>query len=216
MAQRSRAIIAIASGLALAGLASLVVPSLGDSPAANAVSPSDEVVDGRPDARASLVRAALAAGPHADAVPARAVTVSFERGMLAIRARAAPLDEILAAVTRSVGVRFVGADDAREAVSIDAGPGPVAQVLSALLAGANYGFAFVDDGDAAAPVRPARVILLKQSATPQPTLAAPRRPPIPMPKDQAMPASADAPGVRQQQVLDELLDACKQQGCDTS
>jgi hypothetical protein len=65
-------------------------------------------------------------------------------------------------------------------------------------------------------VRPARVILLKQSATPQPTLAAPRRPPIPMPKDQAMPASADAPGVRQQQVLDELLDACKQQGCDTS
>jgi hypothetical protein len=46
--------------------------------------------------------------------------------------------------------------------------------------------------------------------------AAPRRPPVPVPQDQAMPASLDAPGVRQQKVLDELLDACKEQGCDTS
>lgn len=155
---------------------------------------------------------------HGDAAPSRAVTVKFEGGLLAIRAHAAPLDEVLAAVTDAVGIRFVGAEDARDAVSIDAGPGSVPQVLAALFAGANYGYALVERADGAAGTRPARVIVLRQSAaSPQRTTGASfgHRPPVPVP-DQAMPASADAPGVHQQKVLDELLEACKQQGCDTS
>jgi hypothetical protein len=159
------------------------------------------------------------AAPQIASTRTHAVTVTFDGGLLGIRAEGAPLAEILAAVTRSVGITFVGAADGREPVSVNAGPGPIPQVLSVLLAGANYGYAFLSDPGQAGRAGPGRVILLKQAGTlqqPGAALAAPRRPPVPVPQDQARPAPADAPGVRQQQVLDELLSACKEQGCDTS
>jgi hypothetical protein len=219
VAQRSRAtIIAVTTSLALAGLVFVVAPRAIDGPSALVVSPTDqEAADRSARPRAWVATPEVAPREHGDLTQSRA-TVKFEGGLLAIRARAVPLDEILAAVTDAVGISFVGAEDARDAVSIDAGPGPVPQVLSALFAGAHYGYALRERADGAAGTRPARVILLRQSETlPQRTTdasAGPRRP-VPMP-DQAMPVSADAPGVRQQKVLDELLEACKQQGCDTS
>jgi hypothetical protein len=214
--QRSKAVITVTTGLSFAGLVFLLPPRVDSPPVA---APADDVAGSRADAdRVALVRSPEAA-PEGGSTRLRAVTVTFDDGLLGIRAEGAPLREILAEVTSSVGVTFVGADDAREPVSINAGPGPVPQVLSALLAGANYGYAFLNDPGQGARAGPGRVILLKQAGTlqqPGAGLAAPRRPPVPVPQDQALPASLDAPGVRQQQVLDELLVACKEQGCDTS
>lgn len=213
--QRSKAAIVVTTGLSLAGLAFLL-PTRVDSPAVAA--PTHEVVGNRADAdRTELVRPSDVAR-ESDSTRPSAMTVTFDGGLLGIRAAGAPLDEILAAVTRSVGVTFVGADDAREPVSVNAGPGPVRQVISALLAGTNYGYAFLNEPGQGGGSGPGRVILLKQAGMLQPGagLAAPRRPPVPVPQDQALPASLDAPGVRQQQVLDEVLSACKEQGCDTS
>jgi len=213
--QRSKAVIAATTGLSLAGLVFVLQPRV-DSPRADGVAPRQEVDTDRSGADHVLPVSSPGATPTIAAT--RPLTVTFDAGLLAIRADAAPLDEILAAVTRSVGVTFVGADAAREAVSIDAGPAPVRQVLSALLSGANYGYAFVNDPGRTAGAGPGRVLLLKRLEAPQPPAAGRLglRSQLPTPPSQAMPVSADAPGVRQQQVLDELLSACKEQGCDTS
>jgi len=209
----------VTTSLALAGLVFVVAPRAIDGSPAIVVSPTDQAAaDRSARPRARVATPEVAPREHGGATRSRAMTVKFEGGLLAIRARAVPLDEILAAVADAVGISFVGAEDARDAVSIDTGPGPVPQVLSALFSGAHYGYALLERADGAAGTRPARVILLRQSETlPQRTTGGSSgpRPPVPMP-DQAMPVSADAPGVRQQKVLDELLEACKQQGCDTS
>jgi hypothetical protein len=214
--QRSKAAIAVTTGLSFAGLAFLLLPRVDSPPVA---APTHDVAMHRADPdRTDFVRPPESA-PDGGSTRPSAMTVTFDRGLLGIRAEGAPLHEILAAVTGSVGVTFVGADDAREPVSVNAGPGPVRQVISALLAGASYGYAFVNEPGQGAGSGPGRVILLKQVGMlqqPAAAPAAPRRPPVPVPGDQAMPASLDAPGVRQQKVLDELLEACKQQGCDTS
>jgi hypothetical protein len=214
--QRSKAVITVTTGLSLAGLAFLLLPQVDRSPMA---SPTSDAAGNRANVDpVRLVRLPEAA-PQIASTRTHAVTVTFDGGLLGIRAEGAPLAEILAAVTRSVGITFVGAADGREPVSVNAGPGPIPQVLSVLLAGANYGYAFLSDPGQAGRAGPGRVILLKQAGTlqqPGAALAAPRRPPVPVPQDQARPAPADAPGVRQQQVLDELLSACKEQGCDTS
>lgn len=208
--QRSKAVITVTTGLSFAGVVFLLLPRVDSPPVAAAAS---DVARNRADVDLlGLVRLAEAAPTTASTRP-HAVTVTFEHGLLGIRAEGAPLADVLAAVTRSVGITFVGAADAREPMSVSAGPGPIPQVLSALLAGANYGYAFLSDPG------PGRVILLKQAGTLQQPLVSPaasRRPPVPIPQDQAMPASVDAPGVRQQQVLDGILAACKEQGCDTS
>jgi hypothetical protein len=214
--QRSKAVITVTTGLSFAGVVFLLLPRVDSPPVAAAAS---DVARNRADADLlGLVRLAEAAPTTASTRP-HAVTVTFEHGLLGIRAEGAPLADVLAAVTRSVGITFVGAADAREPMSVSAGPGPIPQVLSALLAGANYGYAFLSDPGQAGKAGPGRVILLKQAGTLQQPLVSPaasRRPPVPIPQDQAMPASVDAPGVRQQQVLDGLLAACKEQGCDTS
>jgi hypothetical protein len=148
-----------------------------------------------------------------------AVTVKYESGLLAVEAHAAPLHEVLAAITASVGVIFLGGDDALEPVSIRVGPAPVLQVLSGLLADTHYGYAFVHSSSHSREVRPVRVILLRQMETLQDGAAAKlveHRPSVRARQDQGVPASGYEPGVRQQQVLDQLLEACKQQGCDTS
>ena len=213
---RIKAVILVTTGLLFAGLVFLLLPR-GDSPLV--ASRTNDVARNRTDAHVTGLLPPPEAAPKGASTRPHPLRVTFNDGLLAIRTEGTPLYEILAAVTSSVGVTFVGADDARELVSVNAGPGSVPQVLAALLAGANYGYAFLNEPGQGGGSGPVRVILLKQvGMLQQPAAgpAAPRRPPVPMPQDQAMPASLDAPGVRQQTVLDELLDACKQQGCDTS
>jgi hypothetical protein len=208
-------------GLALAGLAFALLPRVADSPRADLLSPTDDAAGDRSDAHAGLAvtPAEAVPGPGGGPAPPRPVTVTYESGLLEIRTHAAPLHEVLAAITSSVGITFVGADDAREPVSIEAGPAPVLQVLSVLLAGTHYGYAFLHGSSHSRGVRPIRVILLRQKGTLQQRAAdklVEHRPPVRVAPDQIVPASGDEPGVRQQQVLDHLLEACKQQGCDTS
>jgi hypothetical protein len=155
---------------------------------------------------------ALPPAPATAHAAAPRIGLDFRDGRLAVAVRDAPLRDVLAAITRSAGVAFVDAEDAGERLSIEAGPAPVRQVLSALLERAHYGYAFVDDARLGHDGAPARVILLRQDLAARP--AAPR-PAAPVPALQAE-APLDPAAQQQRRVVDTMLQACHDQGCDSS
>jgi len=103
---------------------------------------------------AARVSAALAtaAAPLVPAVSAAAlprkplVTVTFENGMLRIRAEKATLSQVLFEVQRQTQAEIaIPAGAEQEEVVADLGPAPARDVLAALLNGSAYNFIFVGD-----------------------------------------------------------------------
>jgi hypothetical protein len=145
------------------------------------------------------------------------VMVKYRGGLLTVKAHGAPLGEILAEISRSVGVTFDLSGDAAERLSIDLGPRSVQEVISGLLDRTSYGYAFVDSLRIAGSSRPARVFLLKEQTTGDVSGqagVAMALPATPAPIEQ--PSPPDEAALQQQRAADGLFDACKVQGCDTS
>ena len=149
--------------------------------------------------------------------------VTFRGGLLTVNAHGAPLREILAAITRSVGVTFAVSGDAGEKLSVDLGPLPPGEVVARLLDRTSYGYALVDPARSAARSGPARAFLVKQGVSGDGTgQAGPAQTVLVLP---AMSARAtpvgpvsppDEAALQRQRATDALFDACKSQGCDTS
>jgi hypothetical protein len=118
---------------------------------------------------AARVSAALAtaAAPLVPAVSAAAlprkplVTVTFENGMLRIRAEKATLSQVLFEVQRQTQAEIaIPAGAEQEEVVADLGPAPARDVLAALLNGSAYNFIFVGD-----ELTLERVILTRRDAS---------------------------------------------------
>jgi hypothetical protein len=91
--------------------------------------------------------------------PGQAV-VSYENGELQIKARGAALIDVLRTVCRSIGAELDASGVRDEAVLGVAGPGPVKDVLAAMLDGSPYEFAM--SGSAGDPTALARVVVFSK------------------------------------------------------
>lgn len=146
--------------------------------------------------------------PHSAAAAKPAALVSFQNGLLSVRAQKATLAQVLFEVHQQTGADIsVPAGAEQEQVVADLGPAPTKDVLAALLNGTNYNFIFLGaSGDSKVD----RVIISKKSAdtgsyVPSPEPPQPDPPPIPepqptaaipppdMPADQVPPPPADVP-----------------------
>jgi hypothetical protein len=79
--------------------------------------------------------------------PAPRVQVSFARNQLQIAADRAPLADVLQAVRQQMGINIsFPPGSGQEPVSVNLGPGPARQVLSALLDGSRYNILLVGSG----------------------------------------------------------------------
>jgi hypothetical protein len=96
--------------------------------------------------------AAAAAGPAqppastaAPAAPPKpALDVTFQEGLLRIRAEKATMAEVLFEVHQQTGAEIgIPAGAEQEAVAVDLGPAPARDVLASLLNGSRYNFVFV-------------------------------------------------------------------------
>ena len=93
------------------------------------------------------------------------VRVSFQNGLLSVRAEKATLAQVLREVQRQTGTEIaIPADAENEPVVADFGPAPAKQVLAALLKGSHYDFILV--GYDIGPSSLQRVILSPQSGAP--------------------------------------------------
>jgi hypothetical protein len=91
---------------------------------------------------APLLPAAVSAAPP----PKPLVTVTFESGMLRIRAEKATLAQVLFEVQRQTQAEIaIPAGAEQEEVAADLGPAPAREVLASLLNGSPYNFIFVGD-----------------------------------------------------------------------
>jgi hypothetical protein len=87
---------------------------------------------------------ATQAAAQPPAPPKPAVTVTFENGLLRIRAERATLAQVLFEVHRQTQAEIaIPAGAEQEEVFVDLGPAPSRDVLSALLNGSQYNFIFV-------------------------------------------------------------------------
>jgi len=130
------------------------VVKLGASPAAGAAglaqppaSPAAAAAPAQPPA-SSTAAAAPAQPPASAATPASpwkpALDVTFQEGLLRIRAENATLAEVLFEVHQQTGAEIgIPAGAEREAVAVDLGPAPAREVLASLLNGSRYNFVFV-------------------------------------------------------------------------
>lgn len=96
----------------------------------------------------SAAAATPAQPPASSAVPAAppkpALDVTFQEGLLRIRAENATLAEVLFEVHQQTGAEIgIPAGAEREAVAVDLGPAPAREVLASLLNGSRYNFVFV-------------------------------------------------------------------------
>jgi hypothetical protein len=153
--------------------------------------------------------------------PSPPVVVDFRDDLLTVKAHGAPLGEVLAAITRSVGVVFYVSGDAGESLSIDVGPRPTKEVISRLLDRACCGYAFVDAARGAGRPRLAEVFLVKQGTGDGSGRVSARRELAPSvnsaPATIVEPSSRpDEAALQEQRAVDTLFDACRIQGCDTS
>ena len=159
------------------------------------------IVAGHPQIRPPAVHPSIAAKP--------VTLVSFQNGLLSVRAQKATLAQVLFEVHQQTGADIsVPAGAEQEQVVADLGPAPTKDVLAALLNGTNYNFIFLG---AAGDSKVDRVIISAKSGEtesyvppPQPPQADPG-PPIPepqptaiipppdMPVDQVPPPPADMP-----------------------
>jgi hypothetical protein len=222
MEQFQSAVVAMLAGSALAGFGyAWLARAHEDGPAPRAVGAlTGDAAAQRTERPAIAVMPAQTLREAPPALPL--VMVAFRGGLLTVKAHDAPLREVLAAITRSVGVRFAFSGDAAEPLSIDLGPRPAGEVISRLLDRSSYGYAFVEAARGAGRSGPAQVFLIKQAAagdvsgqaaarriSAPPAMSAPAKPvEQPLPPDEA--------ALRQQRAVDALFDACKIQGCDTS
>lgn len=78
--------------------------------------------------------------------PKPALDVTFQEGLLRIRAEKATMAEILFEVHRQTGAEIaIPAGAEQETVAVDLGPAPARDVLGSLLNGSRYNFVFVGD-----------------------------------------------------------------------
>jgi AMIN domain len=139
--------------------------------------------------------------PPAAQPPRRTLEVSFQGGLLSVRAQKATLAQVLYEVHRQTGADIaVPAGAEQEQVVTDLGPGPAKEVLAALLNGTHYNFIILGaDGDSSSLQR---VILTPQfgegaspSMTPPPQENQPADP-----SEAAMPPGYSDPRVEAQAV----------------
>ena len=84
------------------------------------------------------------ASAAASAPPKPALDVTFQDGLLRIRAEKATLAEVLFEVHQQTGAEIgIPAGAEQEAVAVDLGPAPARDVLASLLNGSRYNFVFV-------------------------------------------------------------------------
>jgi hypothetical protein len=161
---------------------------------------------------AQTLRNAAASSPR--------VTVDFRDDLLTVKARGAALGEVLAAITRSIGVAFHVNGDAGERLSIDIGPRPTKEVISRLLDRTCCGYAFVDAARGTGRPRLAEVFLVKQGTgegsgrVSTPVALSPSV--IPVSATSVEPSLPDSAALQKQRAVDTLFDACRDQACDTS
>ncbi|MGB9072473.1 MAG: AMIN domain-containing protein [Terriglobales bacterium] len=96
-------------------------------------------------ASATAGAAGLAQPPAAPVPPPKpALDVTFQDGLLRIRAEKATLAEVLFEVHQQTGAEIgIPAGAEQEAVAVDLGPAPARDVLASLLNGSRYNFVFV-------------------------------------------------------------------------
>ena len=88
---------------------------------------------------------AVTPAPEPPAPPKPAVNVTFQNGLLRIRAQGATLAEVLFEVQRQTQAEIaIPAGAEQEQVVADLGPAPARDVLASLLNGSSYNFIFVD------------------------------------------------------------------------
>jgi hypothetical protein len=111
---------------------------------------------------AAVATAAAPLVPAVSAAPPKAlVTVTFENGMLRIRAEKATLSQVLFEVQRQTQAEIaIPAGAEQEEVVADLGPAPARDVLAALLNGSAYNFIFVGN-----ELTLERVILTRRDAS---------------------------------------------------
>ena len=104
-----------------------------------------EVDDFPPVTRPGLVAAAYVAEPVRAGLPPQGLEVTFNKGLLSIRANKATLSEVLFAVHQRTGADVAIASGAeQEKVVADLGPAPAAEVLASLLNGSRFNFLIVN------------------------------------------------------------------------
>jgi len=112
--------------------------------------------------RVSPVVSNTTAPPPAAPPPKPLVTVTFENGMLRIRAEKATLAQVLFEVQRQTQAEIaIPAGAEQEEVDADLGPAPVLEVLASLLNGSPYNFILVGN-----EISIDRVILTRRDSNP--------------------------------------------------
>ena len=131
-----------------------------DVPAARAAKLRNAALaTGTPAAGTKVAAARVSAALATAAKPL--VTVTFENGMLRIRAEKATLSQVLFEVQRQTQAEIaIPAGAEQEEVVADLGPAPARDVLAALLNGSAYNFIFVGD-----ELSLERVILTRRDAS---------------------------------------------------
>src|SRR5207253_11498478 len=104
-----------------------------------------EVDDFPPVTRPGLVAAAYVAEPVRAGLPPKGLEVTFNNGLLSIRANKATLSEVLFAVHQRTGADVAIASGAEQGkVVAGLGPAPAAEVLASLLNGSKFNFLIVN------------------------------------------------------------------------
>lgn len=138
---------ALVTGATAATPAKLVKTNLSANPSAGS-----ELVAKKASANQIFASPAAGSDPgtsaEADPTPVEppkpVVNVSFENGMLSIRAEKATLSQVLFEVQQKTQAEVaIPAGAEREEIVVNLGPGPARDVLSALLNGSPYNFIFV-------------------------------------------------------------------------
>jgi hypothetical protein len=94
-----------------------------------------------------------------DLSPGQAI-VTYQKGELTIKARAAPLLEVLRRVCKQVGAKIETPGGGSELISVDLGPGPPREILTSMLTGSRFNYVMQATDD---PNVLARVILAPMS-----------------------------------------------------
>jgi hypothetical protein len=102
---------------------------------------------------------AITSNDVADLSPGQMI-IAYEKGEPTIKARAAPLLEVLRQVCKRVGAKIEAPLGGSEPISVDLGPGPARDVLTSLLMGSRFNYVMQAADD---PRVLARVILFSAS-----------------------------------------------------
>jgi hypothetical protein len=169
-----------------------IIVKLGSVPKPESLPPPDGVIGtivaGHPQVRPPTAHSSAAAKP--------ATLVSFQNGLLSVRAQKATLAQVLFEVHQQTGADIsVPAGAEQEQVVADLGPAPTKDVLATLLNGTNYNFIFLGAGGDS---KVDRVIITAKSGAaesyvPPPQPPEPDQPSIPEPQPTAVIPPPDIP-----------------------